>query len=126
MTQAPVLVFGANRRDRIVKALHHVGLDPLVRETMKKALDEIVPGRFSAVCISPYDASAAPLEFVLNVRDLDERVPIIVAGRRGYERYEQMLVSQPRVFRITGTAGELGKQLIALLEDHQTSDVTSP
>lgn len=81
MTSANVLILGSKTHCRWVDALFDSGLDPVVEETIQDAVDEVRHDRFAVIVVDRPHAAEDVLEFVLNVRDIDEETPILAVGR---------------------------------------------
>jgi len=75
-----VLVLSSQVETTLVDALVSIGLCPLVRESMQSALDRIRRERFAAIVVDQKRAKVDVLEFILNVRDIDTEIPVLVVG----------------------------------------------
>ena len=80
MKAAALLVLGSVTDRTLVDALSDLGFAPLVRDSMWSALSKLRSERFAAVLVDGDAADTDVLEFVLNVRDIDEHVPVVVVG----------------------------------------------
>ncbi len=80
MKATALLVLGSVTDRTFVDALFDLGFSPLVRDSMPSALSKLRSERFAAVLVDGDAADTDVLEFVLNVRDIDEHVPVVVVG----------------------------------------------
>lgn len=80
MKATALLVLGSVTDRTLVDALFDLGFSPLVRDSMPSALSKLRCERFAAVLVDRDSADIDALEFVLNVRDIDEHVPVVVVG----------------------------------------------
>jgi CheY-like chemotaxis protein len=94
------LILGADSDKSLHECLFGLGLAPIGRETMQSALDKLRHERFELVLIDRQSARVDVLELVLNVRDLDRNIPIVVVGRSHDPAEERSLRSQKHVFVI--------------------------
>ncbi len=95
MEATALLVLGSMTERTLVDALFDLGLAPLVRDSMSSALSKLRSERFAAVLLDRDSTDVDALEFVLNVRDIDEHVPVVVVGRAGDGSDEEALRAQP-------------------------------
>ena len=90
-----VLILGSNRNSELIDALFDAGLAPIVRETMEGALKKLHQERFMAIVLDRANGDVDALEFILNVRDIDEHVPIIAVGESvDGPNYDELLSQQ--------------------------------
>ena len=94
MKPVAALILGSNQNDRLLNAFFAMGLAPIVRETMGAALTKLRHERFQLILVDRFRVDVDVLEFVLNVRDLDEATPILVAGRSTDVEEDQALARQ--------------------------------
>jgi len=95
MRATALLVLGSSTDRKLVDALFDLGFAPLVRDSMSSALSKLRSERFAALLVDRDSADVDALEFVLNVRDIDEHVPVVVVGRAGDGDDEEALRAQP-------------------------------
>ena len=105
-----VLVAGVREKEELVQGLHYLGLIPLVRWSMKGALDLLHRESFKAVIVSQKCHHIDPLEFVLNVRDINLAVPIIVVGPAVPNKTRSILKEQAQTY-LCDTVYELNRIL---------------
>ena len=98
MKSSGVLIVGRSK-DKTLKGIAlSLGLTPWVRQRMREALDDLRHRRFSAVLVDRDNEDVDVLEFILNVRDLDDRVPVFVIAQSQPEGPDKALLSLRRVF----------------------------
>ncbi|GEM_PF-1600912 len=78
MGRYTVLLVGAQESEAQADDLFHMGFEPLVRTSIEDAVKALRRERFAAVLLDRRHASLDPVELVLNVRDLDASVPVVV------------------------------------------------
>lgn len=78
-----VCVIGSPHETKLADALFECGLTPVFRETILAALATLRKERFLAVVIDQRGTKADPLEIILNIRDVDERVRVFVLAEDG-------------------------------------------
>lgn len=91
MKATALLVLGSVTDRTLVDALFDLGFAPLVRDSMSSALSKLRSERFAAVLVDGDAIDVDVLEFVLNVRDINEHVPVVVVGRPFDEGSEEVL-----------------------------------
>ncbi len=94
MKSQAVLIFGNHANRKLVQGVASTGLTPQVCTNMRQCLDKLVHERFAAVVIDRKFTDADVLEFILNVRDIDETIPVAVVGRGKDERIERRIINQ--------------------------------
>jgi len=82
MRPRAALVLGTSANGELLECLFQVGLTPVVRNTMDRALDALRHDRFAAVVVDRTVADVDTLEFILNARDEDESTAVLVLGER--------------------------------------------
>ncbi|MFC1761675.1 hypothetical protein ACFL6U_06305 [Planctomycetota bacterium] len=95
-----VLVLGRQGHHEIPQALTALGYNPIVRGSVIHCYEKLRSEYIVAVIVESDFTHADVLEFVLNVRDLDETVPIVVLGRSCKKNHEHKLIQQKHVFRL--------------------------
>ena len=101
MELSAVLVLGSNKNRELIEQLLDIGFAPVVRETMQAALSALRRESFAAILVDRDRMSVDPLEFILNVRDIDEQTPVMVVGQSPDEQNVQMVQAQPRALILT-------------------------
>lgn len=110
-----VLVLATNEQSHLVERLFDEGFVPLVRGNMFKAMEKLRHDRFAAVLIDRDDADADVLEFILNVRDVDEHVPIVVVGETSDELESQAVFNQPNIYSLPKDRADFEAELKRLV-----------
>jgi CheY-like chemotaxis protein len=116
MQNTVVLVIEDSNNSRLKKDIVGFGLNPVVSGSMTEALSEIRHRRFAAIFIDSETSSVDSLEAVLNVRDLDTRVPIFVTGDLPNRRYEQLLMSRRAVFLFPQLDSDSEPEVMRIIE----------
>ena len=96
MKPPAVLVLGSISNWDFLDAIFRAGFESLVRETMQGAIAKLRREGFAAIVVDRDHADVDVLEFVLNVRDMDQETPVIVVGSSPDDESHQALMSQPR------------------------------
>lgn len=112
MKSQSVLVLGTYKNEGLVDALLDIGLAPLVRENIQSVLDKVRHERFGAIVVDQRYADIDVLELILNVRDVDEQIPVVVIGKLNDEAVRKTLAGQRRTTIIEDVEdGELTEKL---------------
>lgn len=80
--------------------MRRIGLAALRVGTVDDAVKKLKYGFYTAVLLDERGTNVDSLEFVLNVRDVDPAVPILILGPSGTESVDDALRSQGGVYRI--------------------------
>lgn len=96
MKSKAVLVLGNHANRDLVQTLSHVGFVPQVWGSMRHSLDKLLPQRFAAVIVDRKFTHADVLEFVLNVRDINKEIPVVVIGSGKDEQMDKKIMRQNR------------------------------
>ena len=94
------------------------GVVPVVKKTIREGLEAIVHHHFVAVLIYLGQTDIDALEFVLNVRDYDCQIPIVVLGHPADYRYKEGLLKQPNVIFAEKDPGQLEELIKIFLSDY--------
>ena len=102
-----VLVLGGASESPCVEDLFASGLVPIRRQHIGDAIHLLRHGRFVAAVVDHSHSTEDTLEFVLNVRDLNPGIPVLIAGpfqrhldnRPILERLGVAVVERQRDFR---------------------------
>lgn len=115
-TQA-VLVLGTYANRNLIDELFNIGFSPLVREDIQAALDKLRHEQFAAIIVDGKHVNADVLEFTLNVRDINEELPVVVLGKLANKTVRKTLLSQEHtiVLEETANADKLVEQLEQIL-----------
>ena len=114
MRSQSVLVLGTYANKGLIDILLGIGLTPLVRENIQGVLDKLRHEQFGAIVVDQRYANPDVLELVLNVRDIDERIPVVVLGKLSDEAVRKTLASQRQTMVVEDTAD--GNKLAGRLE----------
>ncbi len=114
-----VLVLGSDTNKAFVQTLRELSLVPSFVNSLEGVVHALRHMQARAILVDRDQRGADDLELVLNVRDLDPEIPIILIGSSQEERAERILSSRERTFLICKTtncrslAGEIGPLLEA-------------
>lgn len=110
-----VLVITNRLHRDLRKALEATAVRAVVVETLTQTFRLLRRGGYRAVIIDVDRTALDPLELVLNVRDLDARVPILLFGMHGDPINRQVLRRQGQLDFVTSPdAGRLVRRMAAL------------
>jgi DNA-binding NtrC family response regulator len=101
-----LLVLGSARNRAFARILRELRFEPTFLASMEELLHALRHTRASAVLVDRDKGNADDLELVLNIRDLDDRVPIILIGSPGEAETEVLLRRQPATILIHKAAGD--------------------
>jgi len=117
MSSCTVLVLGHYARRDLVDMLCGIGLEPEVRGSVPGALERLRSGHAAVVLVDRRFTRADALEFVLNVRDIEPAVPVIVIGTANDKAVDRQIREQRYTMVVDETkdmnalSGELVKVL---------------
>lgn len=94
MDSQAVLVLGNHANKDLVDVLSSIGFTPQVWGSMQHSLDKLRHEKFAAILVDLKFTHADVLEFILNVRDIDKKVPVVVIGPVEDERIDRKIVKQ--------------------------------
>lgn len=114
-SSATVLILGSEKRSDLIETLFNLGYVPLVRQQLHQALEKIRREDFSAVFLDYRKADTDALEFILNVRDIDDGVPVVVVGEAQNNHERKLLLCQKNIFLLTASSEKLEPKLKKLL-----------
>ena len=97
LNESQVLILGDHQRHQIESLLERMDYTPIVRGSVEHCLELLRIRFFFAVFIDRNFTQADVLEFVLNVRDLDCDVPVIVIGRSEDAEFDCKIQQQGHV-----------------------------
>ncbi len=101
MNSQAVLVLGNHANKDLVEVLSSIGFAPQVWGSMQHSLDKLRHEKFAAILVDLKFTHADVLEFILNVRDIDKEVPVVVVGTVEDERIDRTIVKQARTRVLT-------------------------
>jgi DNA-binding NtrC family response regulator len=125
MNSQAVLVLGNHANRKLVKTLSRVGFDPQVWGSMRHTLEKLVQQRFAAVIVDRKFTSADVLEFILNVRDINQQIPVIVIGPGSDERIDKKISRLGRTIILNGSGQDdtLGESLTNALKESKSENI---
>jgi FixJ family two-component response regulator len=94
MVSKRVLVLGNHASRKLPNILSSLGFAPQVWGSMRHSLDKLRRHKFAAVIVDQKFNRADPLEFILNIRDIDDKVPVVVLGSSKEKRIESEILKQ--------------------------------
>ena len=124
MKSRDVLVLGNHANRELVEVLSRFGFVPQVWGSVQHSLEKLRHQKFAAILVDRNFTHADVLEFVLNVRDIDKKVPVVVIGP-GPEKIDRKIAKQDRTV-ILGTVesgNELADRLKEVMKENENRDV---
>ena len=109
MNSQAVLILGNHANRDLVQTLSRFGLAPQVWGSMRHSLDKLVHQKFTAVIVDRKFTHADVLEFILNVRDIKQEIPVIVIGSGQNEELDKKIMKQNHTVILNGP--EMGDTL---------------
>lgn len=106
-----ILVFGTDEPNPLMDTLFDIGYVPIVRKNMGEAISKLRHDLFAAVIIQRDQIEADTLEFILNVRDLNEQIPVFVVGNSTDQDENRALSNQENTFLVGKDYAELKSQI---------------
>lgn len=97
MKSDAILILGSKQDRALCDALLDFGFEVLVRESIAGAIEKLRTDRFLAIVADAQHTTEDVLEFVLNIRDFDESIPILVTGPFPVAGKDKTLLSRLRV-----------------------------
>lgn len=112
-----ILVLGTDEQDGLKNALFEVGYVPIVRSNMMEAISKLRHEPFAAVLVDRNHSEADTLEFILNVRDMDEQIPIVVFGSAENHNESRVLSSQRNTVLVGENYAKVKSEIKRILEN---------
>lgn len=97
--QRVLLLVRAHRKRPLGRILERVGLVPVFLRSMQGVLEDLHCRGVAAVVLDRDRQGADPLELLLNVREINGEVPVLVIGNRMTAACEDYMASVPGVYR---------------------------
>ena len=94
-----VLVLTNDDQSNLLEALFDLGYIPLIRQRMWPALQEIKHNNVDIAFLDLTCVEIDALEFVINVRDIDQHLPIVIVD--GLMEGEKEILNQKNIFVIS-------------------------
>ncbi|NIU58916.1 MAG: hypothetical protein GWN67_21800 [Phycisphaerae bacterium] len=125
MDSQAVLVLGKHANRALTDILSNIGFAPQVWGSMQHSLDKLRHNEFAAVLVDRKFTRADVLEFILNVRDINEKVPVVVIGSGGDEKIDRKIAKQDRTIVLNEVESEdkLTEKLAQVLKENEIEDV---
>ena len=95
-----ILILSKEKQGNLTEDLFDMGFIPLVKPDLNRVIYDLRHERFILLIYDGNGLEIDPLEFVLNVRDLDGIIPIIILGSSIDQREEELLRREPNVFLV--------------------------
>jgi DNA-binding NtrC family response regulator len=89
-----VLVLGNIANRELVEVLSGLGFASQVWGSMQHSLEKLRHQKFTAILVDQKFTHTDVLEFILNVRDIDKKVPVVVIGNGVDEKITQNIAKQ--------------------------------
>jgi DNA-binding NtrC family response regulator len=117
MNSQTVLILGDHARVDLVAVLSRAGFAPQVRGSVQHCLDKLRQEKFAVILVDREFTRADVLEFILNVRDIDQNTPIVVIGPGRDEKIDKTILKQGHTALITEAESDdkLGDKLAQVL-----------
>lgn len=125
MNSKDILVLGNHSQRDLMQSLSRIGFAPQVWGSMRHTLDKLLHQRFAAVIVDRKFTNADVLEFILNVRDINQKIPVIVIGSGNDERIDRKISKLGQTIILNGSERDdkLGDKLIQALKCSEKEDV---
>jgi len=125
MISQAVLILGSYANQEYVEALSNIGFVPEVRGSVRHSLDKVRRQRFSGVVVDRKFTNADVLEFILNVRDINPKIPVVIIGFGNDKRIDRKITKQDhtRVLDEFDRGETLAKELTHALRGDEGEDV---
>jgi DNA-binding NtrC family response regulator len=118
MKSQAILVLGNHANGDLVQTLLSAGFVPQMWGSVLHSLEKLRRRRFAAVIVDRKFTHADVLEFILNVRDINQQIPVVVIGRGKDERIDAKIRRQDRTMILNGAkrSDTLAERLFQALE----------
>jgi FixJ family two-component response regulator len=125
MNSKDILVLGNHAQRDLMQSLSLVGFVPQVWGSMRHTLDKLLHQRFAAVIVDRKFTNADVLEFILNVRDINKKIPVVVIGSGKDGRIDRKISKLGQTIILNGSERDdtLGNKLIRALKYNEKEDV---
>jgi len=100
LKRATVMVVGSRQSRPLLEALNKAGARPVLKQSMPKALTALRQDRIAAIVVDRARVGIDALEFVLNVRDVDPRLPVLIVGRSSDRKSDLTLAAQDATYLV--------------------------
>jgi hypothetical protein len=118
MKSNAVLVLGNHAKGDLMQTLLSAGFVPQMWGGVLHSLEKLRLRRSSAVIVDRRLTHTGVLEFILNVRNVKQQLPVVVVGRGKDERIDAKIRRQDRTIILNGSRREdtSSERLIQALE----------
>ncbi len=99
-----ILILGDHNHHGLEGALADLGFTPVVWSSALHSLDKLRSQPIHAVVIDRDVAHADVLEFILNVRDINAHIPIVVVAHRKQDQTDEAMRQQSQVIYIQASS----------------------
>ncbi len=93
-----VFVLSNNNQSTLVDTLFNLGYIPILRGAMLEALNKIRHEGFAAIFVDRHHINEDVLEFILNVRDIDAQISVVVVGESENRLEDKAIVNQHNIY----------------------------
>ena len=105
-----VLVLTNDEQSELIETLFDLGYVPLIRKKMITILKDVHHKHVEVIFLDLQCIEIDALEFVLNVRDIDQHLPVVIVDGKKIEGEKQIL-SQQNIFLISNAFDQIKKIL---------------
>ena len=125
MNSQALLILGSQANQEYVEALAKIGFVPEVWGSVRHSLDKVRRRRLSGVVVDRKFTHADVLQFILNVRDINRTIPVVVIGSGKNKRIEGKINKQDRtvVLSESDRGQELAKELAHAIGGDESENV---
>lgn len=109
------MVLGDDDKSPLVEKLSRSGFAPIIHDDMFEGLKRLRHERFEVIFVDRDHLQADVIEFALNVRDFDESIPIVAAGKPSNPFENQVLLKQGNVFVFDKVPDDIHKKIDDML-----------
>lgn len=106
-----ILVLGINHESGLEETLFNLGFIPIFRKDILAALDMLRHDSFKLVIMDLRRLDVDVLEFILNVRDINSRIPVLVVDDSTNCLNHQDILDHLNAFLLISKSKQLRKQL---------------
>lgn len=89
-----VLVLTNDEQSELIETLFDLGYVPLIRKKMMTTLKDVHHKHVEVIFLDLQCIEIDPLEFVINVRDIDQCLPVVIVNGNKIEGEKQILDQQ--------------------------------
>jgi len=125
MNSQALLILGSQSNQDYIEALSNFGFETEVRGSVRHSLEKVHHRRFSGVVVDRKFTHADVLEFILNVRDINRTIPVVVIGPGKDKQIEGKIDGQDRTIILNefDRGQELAKEMVNALKNNGSADV---